>query len=45
METAYENLGRETAGIDHQYGEGVRILAEPYTQSILTEMCHGQELW
>ncbi|MAW77204.1 MAG: uracil phosphoribosyltransferase [Planctomycetes bacterium] len=42
METAYENLGRETAGIDHQYGEGVRILAEPYTQSILTEMCHPE---
>ncbi|NRA76125.1 MAG: uracil phosphoribosyltransferase [Planctomycetes bacterium] len=40
METAYEDLGTESCGVAHEYGDGVRILAEPYTMSILTKMCH-----
>ena len=39
METAYENLGSESGGIEHEYGEGVHILSEPYSMSLLSEMC------
>ncbi len=42
VEVTYENLSKEMAGIEHQYGDGVQILAEPYTQSLLTEMCHPE---
>ncbi|MBT5738199.1 MAG: uracil phosphoribosyltransferase [Planctomycetes bacterium] len=39
METAYEDLGEGCRGIEHEYGEAVRILADPYSMSLLTEMC------
>ncbi|HIC22150.1 MAG TPA: uracil phosphoribosyltransferase [Planctomycetes bacterium] len=42
METAYEDLGSESAGLVHKYGKNVRILAEPYTMSLLTQMCHPE---
>ncbi|MDE0961283.1 MAG: uracil phosphoribosyltransferase [Planctomycetota bacterium] len=38
METAYEDLGEECRGIEHEYGDGVHILADPYSMSLLTEL-------
>jgi len=42
MEQIYNELSPEQNGIHHEYGDGVHILAEPFTLGLLAELGHPE---
>ena len=41
-DSQYKNIKYEFSGVEHLYGENVRIFSNPYTQSLLAKLCRPQ---